>query len=120
VAGGVNLGTIFSGDAILTTSSTFLGSYIALLAYTMIGLISGAIVRSSAPALSIPLIWLVVIEPILGGAVKTLSSYLPGALIAKVATPHSLGGFSGNLLLLLLYLLPMVYFACRMTATRDI
>lgn len=120
LVGGVRAGVIFSLSSLLITASVCCTSYLAVISYVILGVSAGTILKSPAMAISLPLIWMVVIEPLFGGAVKFISPYLFGNAVAKMATPHNLGGFSGNLLIVLIYLIPLSVNSYRVTMVRDI
>lgn len=120
LVGGIKLSAILSIHTLLTTVSVCTTSYLAVLSYLILGLGLGTVLRSPTQAIALPLIWLVVIEPLISGVAKILSPFLFGNAVAKMATPHNLGGFSGNLLIVLVYLIPLTAYAYRLIICRDI
>ena len=118
--GGVRMGVIFGFHSVLTAILACLSSYLAIIAYIVLGLVCGTVLSSPTLAISLPLIWLIVIEPIISGAVKSISPYLFGNAVGRIVTPHSLGSFSEALLIVLIYLIPLIFFTMHRSIHRDI
>jgi ABC-type transport system involved in multi-copper enzyme maturation permease subunit len=120
LVGGIEYEKIFSLHSFGNAVSISITSCLAVLSYLLLGLIAGTLLNSPAIAISLPLIWLIVIEPLLSGGAKIISPYLFGNAVAKMATPNSLGSFSENLLIVAIYLIPLILLAGRETINRDI
>ena len=78
-----------TSDAQSAALRTFVNVMIATIGYGIFGMISGLLFRSPISAISIGVIWNLIIEGLLSVFVKDLAKYFPGQLLSIVASGGS-------------------------------
>ena len=78
-----------TSDARTATLQTFLNVIIATIGYGIFGMILGLLFRSPISAISIGVIWNLIVEGLLSVFVKDLAKYFPGQLLSIVASGGS-------------------------------
>jgi hypothetical protein len=112
--------------------TVFVGALVGLTLYAVLGVSLGALIRSQVAAIIIALIWVMLVEAILGLLLPSVGKWLPGGAL-NAAMDVSLrsdasGGFAqadrlpswGGALMLLAYAVVFAVIASRTTLRRDI
>jgi len=87
LAGGKNVDTAlwFNGDGRMEIAKTALNVYISVLGFGIIGMVLGILLRSPISSISIGVLWLLIIENIVGAVKSSTLEWLPGSQLATVA-----------------------------------
>lgn len=87
LAGGkdVNTALWFNGDGRMEIAKTTLNVYISVLGFGIIGMVLGILLRSPISSISIGVLWLLIIENIVGAVKSSTLEWLPGSQLANVA-----------------------------------
>ena len=87
LAGGkdVNTALWFNGDGRMEIAKTALNVYISVLGFGIIGMVLGILLRSPISSISIGVLWLLIIENIVGAVKSSTLEWLPGSQLATVA-----------------------------------
>jgi ABC-type transport system involved in multi-copper enzyme maturation permease subunit len=87
LAGGkdVNTALWFNADGRIEIAKTALNVYISVLGFGIIGMVLGILLRSPISSISIGVLWLLIIENIVGAVKSSTLQWLPGSQLATVA-----------------------------------
>jgi ABC-type transport system involved in multi-copper enzyme maturation permease subunit len=87
LAGGkdVNTALWFNADGRMEIAKTALNVYIEVLGFGIIGMVLGILLRSPISSISIGVLWLLIIENIVGAVKSSTLQWLPGSQLATVA-----------------------------------
>ncbi|CAB4954672.1 MAG: ABC transporter permease [Actinobacteria bacterium] len=87
LAGGkdVNTALWFNSDGRIEIAKTALNVYISVLGFGIIGMVLGILLRSPISSISIGVLWLLIIENIVGAVKSSTLEWLPGSQLATVA-----------------------------------
>ena len=87
LAGGkdVNTALWFNADGRLEILKTALNVYISVLGFGIIGMVLGILLRSPISSISIGVLWLLIVENIVGAVKSSTLEWLPGSQLATVA-----------------------------------
>jgi hypothetical protein len=106
------------------------GTVVAGIGYALLGVAVGALLRNQIAALVGGLVWVSVIDPIVGAVLPGVGKYTPGGAASALtnAVGFNTSGFDadaylpmwGGALLLLAYAVVLVVAASRLTITRDV
>lgn len=100
---------------------TFINVYISIVFYAIIGIALGILLRSPISAISIALVWLLILENLIGAVKPVTLDWMPGnqlATIAQGGTP--LLSYSHALLLGSLYVLLALAISTTVFVKRDV
>ena len=79
----------FSADGWQGIARTLLNVFISILGFGMIGMILGILLRSPISSISIGVLWLLIIENIIGAVKPSTLSWLPGSQLSVIASGGS-------------------------------
>jgi ABC-type transport system involved in multi-copper enzyme maturation permease subunit len=107
-----------------------IGTVVAGVGYALLGVAVGALVRNQIAAVVGGLVWVSVIDPIVGAVLPDVGKYTPGGASSALtnAVGFNTSGFDadaylpmwGGALLLLGYAVVLIVAASRLTVTRDV
>jgi ABC-type transport system involved in multi-copper enzyme maturation permease subunit len=100
--GGIHFHSLFQFNIIRFTAICLVCSYLSMLMYLAIGLSCGMIMKSPTISIAVPLLWMIVAEPVLASSIKPIARFLPGVAIAQLGNPKSFGTFSASFGIVLL------------------
>jgi ABC-type transport system involved in multi-copper enzyme maturation permease subunit len=88
LAPGANVSTElwFTSDGVDAIFTTFVNVTISVIAFGIVGMVLGLLLRSPISAISFGVLWLLIVENLLIAVKSSLQSYLPGAQLSAVAT----------------------------------
>lgn len=88
LAGGKDVTTTlwFNADGRLEILKTLLNVYISVLGFGIIGMVLGILLRSPISSISIGVLWLLIVENILGAVKASTLQWLPGSQLSTVAS----------------------------------
>ncbi|CAB4872357.1 unannotated protein [freshwater metagenome] len=91
LAGGKDVSTAlwFSADGRLEIAKTFLNVTISVIGYGLFGMILGLLLRSPISSISIGVLWLLIIENIVGALKASSLNWLPGNQFSSIASGGS-------------------------------
>lgn len=75
-----------TSDALHEVAKTFGNVLLSVIAFGTVGMILGLLLRSPISAISIGVIWLLIVENILIAVKSSLGKWMPGSLISTIAT----------------------------------
>ena len=100
---------------------TFINVFISVIAYGLIGMILGLLLRSPISSISIGVAWLLVVESIIAITVKHSGKWLPGQLMTSIASGGDFNSsYSHAMLILFSYLSVGVIGVCILFRRRDV
>ncbi len=74
----------FTSDAIGDTINSFLNVSFATIGYGIVGMVLGLLLRSPISAISIGVIWILIVESILVAVRRSLADYMPGTQLSNI------------------------------------
>lgn len=91
LAGGKNVSTElwFNGDGRLEIAKTLLNVFISILGFGIIGMVLGILLRSPISSISLGVLWLLIVENIVGAVKASTLQWLPGNQLGTIATGGS-------------------------------
>ena len=91
LAGGKDVSTAlwFTADGRLEIAKTFLNVTISVIGYGLFGMILGLLLRSPISSISIGVLWLLIVENIVGALKASTLNWLPGNLFSTIASGGS-------------------------------
>jgi len=91
LAGGKNVSTElwFNGDGRLEIAKTLLNVFLSILGFGIIGMVLGIILRSPISSISLGVLWLLIVENIVGALKSSTLNWLPGTQLSTIATGGS-------------------------------
>jgi ABC-type transport system involved in multi-copper enzyme maturation permease subunit len=91
LAGGKNVSTDlwFNGDGRLEIGKTLLNVFISILGFGIIGMVLGILLRSPISSISLGVLWLLIVENIVGAVKASTLQWLPGNQLGTIATGGS-------------------------------
>jgi len=92
LAPGANVSTDlwFTSDGFQAIFTTFVNVTISVIAFGILGMVLGLLLRSPISAISFGVLWLLIIEVLLIAVKNSLQSWLPGAQLSAIASGGSL------------------------------
>jgi ABC-type transport system involved in multi-copper enzyme maturation permease subunit len=117
----INLLESLHGSALMTTLAHGANGYAGTMALGVFGIALGFLARSSIMATSIALLWALIIESALSGALPAIGKWLPATNFESLAQSGTSGAsYQHSLMMSALYLLLAVVPTSYLFATRDI
>ena len=91
LAGGKNVSTElwFNSDGRLEIAKTLLNVFLSILGFGIIGMVLGIILRSPISSISLGVLWLLIVENIVGALKSSTLNWLPGTQLSTIATGGS-------------------------------
>ena len=91
LAGGKDVSTAlwFNGDDRLEIAKTLLNVFLSILGFGIIGMVLGILLRSPISSISIGVLWLLIIENLVGAIKSSTLNWLPGNQLGTIATGGS-------------------------------
>jgi len=91
LAGGKNVSTElwFNGDGRLEIAKTLLNVFLSILGFGIIGMVLGIVLRSPISSISLGVLWLLIVENIVGALKSSTLNWLPGNQLSTIATGGS-------------------------------
>lgn len=91
LAGGQNVSTElwFNADGRLDIAQTLLNVFLSILGFGIIGMVLGIVLRSPISSISLGVLWLLIIENIVGALKSSTLNWLPGYQLGTIATGGS-------------------------------
>ena len=91
LAGGKNVSTElwFNGDGRLEIAKTLFNVFLSILGFGIIGMVLGIILRSPISSISLGVLWLLIVENIVGALKSSTLDWLPGNQLSTIATGGS-------------------------------
>ena len=91
LAGGKNVSTElwFNSDGRLEIAKTLLNVFLSILGFGIIGMVLGIILRSPISSISLGVLWLLIVENIVGALKSSTLNWLPGNQLSTIATGGS-------------------------------
>lgn len=91
LAGGKNVSTElwFNGAGRLEIAKTLLNVFISILGFGIIGMVLGILLRSPISSISLGVLWLLIVENIVGAVKASTLQWLPGNQLGTIATGGS-------------------------------
>jgi len=88
LAPGANVSTElwFTSDGVDAIFTTFINVTISVIAFGIVGMVLGLLLRSPISAISFGVLWLLIVENLLIAVKSSLQSWLPGAQLSAIAT----------------------------------
>ncbi len=80
----------FTSDAIGDTINSFLNVSFATIGYGIVGMVLGLLLRSPISAISIGVIWILIVESILVAVRRSLADYMPGTQLSNIGQGGSM------------------------------
>jgi len=75
----------FNGDGRIEIAKTLLNVFISILGFGIIGMVLGILLRSPISSISLGVLWLLIVENIVGAVKSSTLEWLPGSQLATVA-----------------------------------
>jgi ABC-type transport system involved in multi-copper enzyme maturation permease subunit len=75
----------FNGDGRLDIAQTLLNVFLSILGFGIIGMVLGIILRSPISSISLGVLWLLIIENIVGALRSSTLKWLPGNQLGTIA-----------------------------------
>jgi ABC-type transport system involved in multi-copper enzyme maturation permease subunit len=123
LAGGKNVSTElwFNGDGRLEVAKTLLNVFLSILGFGIIGMVLGIVLRSPISSISIGVLWLLIIENIVGALKSSTLNWLPGNQLSTIATGGSPNvSYSHALSLSAIYVSVALVIATVLFTKRDV
>jgi ABC-type transport system involved in multi-copper enzyme maturation permease subunit len=123
LAGGKNVSTElwFNGDGRLEIAKTLLNVFLSILGFGIIGMVLGIILRSPISSISIGVLWLLIVENIVGALKSSTLNWLPGNQLSTIATGGSENvSYSHALSLSAIYVSVALVIATVLFTKRDV
>jgi ABC-type transport system involved in multi-copper enzyme maturation permease subunit len=91
LAGGKNVSTElwFNSDGRLEIAKTLLNVFLSILGFGIIGMVLGIVLRSPISSISLGVLWLLIVENIVGALKSSTLNWLPGNQLSTIATGGS-------------------------------
>ena len=91
LAGGKDVNTTlwFNSDGRIEIAKTLLNVFISILGFGIIGMVLGILLRSPISSISLGVLWLLIVENIVGAVKSSTLEWLPGNQLATVAVGGS-------------------------------
>jgi ABC-type transport system involved in multi-copper enzyme maturation permease subunit len=123
LAGGKNVNTElwFNGDGRLEIAKTLLNVFLSILGFGIIGMVLGIVLRSPISSISIGVLWLLIIENIVGALKSSTLNWLPGNQLTTIASGGSQNvSYSHALSLSAIYVSVALVIATVLFTKRDV
>ena len=123
LAGGKNVSTElwFNGDGRLEIAKTLLNVFLSIRGFGIIGMVLGIVLRSPISSISIGVLWLLIIENIVGALKSSTLNWLPGNQLSTIATGGSENvSYSHALSLSAIYVSVALVIATVLFTKRDV
>jgi ABC-type transport system involved in multi-copper enzyme maturation permease subunit len=123
LAGGQNVSTElwFNGDGRLEIAKTLLNVFLSILGFGIIGMVLGIILRSPISSISLGVLWLLIVENIVGALKSSTLNWLPGNQLSTIATGGSENvSYSHALSLSAIYVSVALVIATVLFTKRDV
>ena len=123
LAGGKNVSTElwFNGDGRLEIAKTLLNVFLSILGFGIIGMVLGIILRSPISSISLGVLWLLIVENIVGALKSSTLNWLPGNQLSTIATGGSENvSYSHALSLSAIYVSVALVIATVLFTKRDV
>jgi ABC-2 type transport system permease protein len=123
LAGGKNVNTAlwFNGDGRLEIAKTLLNVYISIIGFGIVGMVLGIVLRSPISSISLGVLWLLIIENIVGALKSSTLNWLPGNQLSTIATGGSQNvSYSHALSLSAIYVSVALVIATVLFTKRDV
>ncbi len=123
LAGGKNVSTElwFNGDGRLEIAKTLLNVFLSILGFGIIGMVLGIILRSPISSISLGVLWLLIVENIVGALKSSTLNWLPGNQLSTIATGGSPNvSYSHALSLSAIYVSVALVIATVLFTKRDV
>ena len=123
LADGKNVSTElwFNGDGRLEVAKTLLNVFLSILGFGIIGMVLGIVLRSPISSISIGVLWLLIIENIVGALKSSTLNWLPGNQLSTIATGGSPNvSYSHALSLSAIYVSVALVIATVLFTKRDV
>ena len=123
LAGGKNVSTElwFNGDGRLEIAKTLLNVFLSILGFGIIGMVLGIILRSPISSISLGVLWLLIVENIVGALKSSTLNWLPGNQLSTIATGGSPNvSYSHALSLSAIYVSIALVIATVLFTKRDV
>ena len=123
LAGGKNVSTElwFNGDGRLEIAKTLLNVFLSILGFGIIGMVLGIVLRSPISSISIGVLWLLIVENIVGALKSSTLNWLPGNQLSTIATGGSENvSYSHALSLSAIYVSVALVIATVLFTKRDV
>ena len=123
LAGGKNVSTElrFNGDGRLEIAKSLLNVFLSILWFGIIGMVLGIVLRSPISSISIGVLWLLIIENIVGALKSSTLNWLPGNQLSTIATGGSPNvSYSHALSLSAIYVSVALVIATVLFTKRDV
>jgi len=123
LAGGKNVNTAlwFNSDGRLEIAKTLLNVYISIIGFGIIGMVLGIVLRSPISSISLGVLWLLIVENIVGALKSSTLNWLPGNQLGTIATGGSpTVSYSHALSLSAIYVSVALVIATVLFTKRDV
>ncbi|MEI7723253.1 MAG: ABC transporter permease [Actinomycetota bacterium] len=123
LAGNKNVDTAlwFNGDGRLEITKTLLNVYISIIGFGIIGMVLGIVLRSPISSISLGVLWLLIVENIVGALKSSTLNWLPGNQLGTIATGGSpTVSYSHALSLSAIYVSVALVIATVLFTKRDV
>jgi ABC-type transport system involved in multi-copper enzyme maturation permease subunit len=123
LAGGKNVSTElwFNGDGRLEIAKTLLNVFLSILGFGIAGMVLGIILRSPISSISLGVLWLLIVENIVGALKSSTLNWLPGNQLSTIATGGSQNvSYSHALSLSAIYVSVALVIATVLFTKRDV
>ena len=123
LAGNKNVDTAlwFNSDGRLEIAKTLLNVYISIIGFGIIGMVLGIVLRSPISSISLGVLWLLIVENIVGALKSSTLNWLPGNQLGTIATGGSpTVSYSHALSLSTIYVSVALVIATVLFTKRDV
>jgi ABC-2 type transport system permease protein len=123
LAGGKNVNTDlwFNSDGKMAIARTLLNVYISIIGFGIIGMVLGIILRSPISSISLGVLWLLIVENIVGALKSSTLNWLPGNQFGTIASGGSQTvSYSHALSLSAIYVSVALVIATVLFTKRDV
>ena len=110
-----------TSDALHEVAKTFGNVLLSVIAFGTVGMILGLLLRSPISAISLGVIWLLIVENILIAVKSSLGNWMPGSLMSTIATGGSPDiSYSHSISMVAIYLLVSTAIVITLFKKRDV
>lgn len=111
----------FTSDAIWDTFNSFLNVSFATIGYGIVGMVLGLLFRSPITAISIGVIWILIVESILIAVRRSLADYMPGTQLSNIGQGGSMDlSYAYSMRYALIFLVVISLIASVLFKRRDV